>query len=100
MSISDILIERIESLYPKLVLLDSLSVRPSYFFLFARLINEMSQLLEEGQSIEIYKIDYEATSKIPTLYLITSPGVNDVKLERLFDEITPLLQQVAKGKRL
>lgn len=100
MSISDILIERIDALYPRLVLLDSLSVKPRYFFLLARLIEGMSAQLKEGQSIEIYKIEYEPTSLLPTLYLISSPGVDDVALERLFDEITPLLQQVAKGQRI
>lgn len=100
MTISDLLIERIEALYPKVILLDRLSIRPQYAFLIARLINALSRQLEDDQCIEIYKIDYELSSKLPTFYLISSSNVDDKALELIFDEITPLLQQVAKDERL
>ena len=100
MTVSELLIERIEALYPKVILLDKLSVRPRYAFLIARLINELSKHLEDNQCLEVYKIDYEPSTQLPTLHLISSLGVDDNALERIFDDITPLLQQVAKGERL
>ncbi len=98
--VSSAVIKQIDNLYPRLVVLDVYRAQSRYAFVMARMLRALVWALENDGVLEIYKIDYQTGSGLPTLYLVSSPSVDDEFLEELFDEFTPQLRRIAHGQRL
>ncbi|EHD0127873.1 hypothetical protein ACDI08_00385 [Vibrio alginolyticus] len=95
-----VITKQLDNIYPRIVALDTHSTQSRYAFIMMRLFKALFDVIENDDCIEIYKVDYQLESALPTLHLISSSNVDDKLLEALFDDFTPLLRRVAAGKRL
>lgn len=98
--VSSAVMKQIDNLYPRLVVLDAYRAQSRYAFVMVRMLRALVWALENDGVLEIYKIDYQTGTGQPTLYLVSSPSVDDELLEALFDEFTPRLRRIAQGQRL
>ncbi|WP_026958886.1 hypothetical protein [Aliagarivorans taiwanensis] len=98
--VSSAVMKQIDNLYPRLAVLDDYQTQSCYAFVVSRLFRELAAIAEPDGCIEVYKIDYQLMTGLPTFYLISSRAVNDVALETLFDDFERMIKQVSVGELL